>query len=176
MKKVTLFTVVALFISLGILSGCTDTNTVVYDDDIFYQEWIVPSVDSVVGPVDEALDAYEMNDRCPLGAAAGYGVPVPLDPDLTARLLGFARSEQVCSWFDKNGCLNPKFSIEYCSTAILRRKSASCLLIFRITCFSTCLIPYFFLRALHSRSAVTTSSGLEFNARLSLTPHFVEEN
>lgn len=33
--------------------------------------------------------AYELNDRCPLGAAAGYGVPLPLDRELTARLLGF---------------------------------------------------------------------------------------
>jgi argininosuccinate lyase len=35
--------------------------------------------------------AYALNDRCPLGAAAGYGVPLPLDRALTARLLGFSR-------------------------------------------------------------------------------------
>jgi argininosuccinate lyase len=34
--------------------------------------------------------AYALNDRCPLGAAAGYGVPLPIDRRLTARLLGFA--------------------------------------------------------------------------------------
>jgi argininosuccinate lyase len=34
--------------------------------------------------------AYTYNDRCPLGSAAGYGVPLPLDRALTARLLGFA--------------------------------------------------------------------------------------
>ncbi len=34
--------------------------------------------------------AYEYADRCPLGSAAGYGVPLPLDRDLTSRLLGFA--------------------------------------------------------------------------------------
>jgi argininosuccinate lyase len=33
--------------------------------------------------------AYAYNDRCPLGSAAGYGVPLPLDRKLTARLLGF---------------------------------------------------------------------------------------
>lgn len=38
-----------------------------------------------------ALDAaYVYSDRCPLGAAAGYGVPLPIDRELTARLLGFA--------------------------------------------------------------------------------------
>ena len=35
--------------------------------------------------------AYAMNDLCPLGSAAGYGVPLPLDRKLTSSLLGFAR-------------------------------------------------------------------------------------
>lgn len=34
--------------------------------------------------------AYTYNDRCPLGSAAGYGVPLLLDRALTARLLGFS--------------------------------------------------------------------------------------
>lgn len=32
-------------------------------------------------------------DRCPLGSAAGYGSPLPLDRELAARLLGFSRAE-----------------------------------------------------------------------------------
>ena len=39
-----------------------------------------------------ALDAaYALNDLCPLGSAAGYGVPLPLDRRLVSDLLGFAR-------------------------------------------------------------------------------------
>ena len=34
--------------------------------------------------------AYDVNNRCPLGSAAGYGVGLPIDRVLTARLLGFA--------------------------------------------------------------------------------------
>ncbi|NLL83394.1 MAG: argininosuccinate lyase, partial [Lentisphaerae bacterium] len=34
--------------------------------------------------------AYTYNDRSPLGSAAGYGVPLPLDRNLTAHLLGFS--------------------------------------------------------------------------------------
>jgi argininosuccinate lyase len=34
--------------------------------------------------------AYTYNDRCPLGSAAGYGVPIPVDRELTAKLLGFS--------------------------------------------------------------------------------------
>jgi argininosuccinate lyase len=35
--------------------------------------------------------AYDLNDQCPLGSAAGYGVPVPIDRPLTSALLGFSR-------------------------------------------------------------------------------------
>ena len=35
--------------------------------------------------------AYSMNDLCPLGSAAGYGVPLPLDRKLVSDLLGFSR-------------------------------------------------------------------------------------
>ncbi len=34
--------------------------------------------------------AYRMNDTCPLGAAAGFGVNLDLDRELTAELLGFS--------------------------------------------------------------------------------------
>ncbi len=36
--------------------------------------------------------AYELNDQSPLGSAAAYGVPLPLDRAYVARLLGFARA------------------------------------------------------------------------------------
>ena len=40
----------------------------------------------------EALPAlWDRLDRCPLGAAAGFGPPIPLDRALSARLLGFSR-------------------------------------------------------------------------------------
>jgi len=34
---------------------------------------------------------YARLDRCPLGAAAGFGVPLPIDREHTARLLGFSQ-------------------------------------------------------------------------------------
>lgn len=36
-------------------------------------------------------NGYRLCDQSPLGAAASYGVPLPLDRELTARLLGFSR-------------------------------------------------------------------------------------
>jgi len=35
--------------------------------------------------------AYALNDQCPLGSAASYGVPLPIDRQFTSDLLGFAR-------------------------------------------------------------------------------------
>ncbi|MGA2079138.1 MAG: argininosuccinate lyase [Holophaga sp.] len=43
----------------------------------------------------EALPAlWDRLDRCPLGAAAGFGPPVPLDRERTAGLLGFSRVQR----------------------------------------------------------------------------------
>lgn len=42
--------------------------------------------------------AYRQNDRCPLGAAAGYGVPLPLDRTLAAKLLGFSGVQMSTLW------------------------------------------------------------------------------
>ncbi|NKB23002.1 MAG: argininosuccinate lyase [Kiritimatiellae bacterium] len=37
------------------------------------------------------INAYEFNDQSPLGSAAGYGVPLPIDRELVSHLLGFSR-------------------------------------------------------------------------------------
>ncbi len=37
--------------------------------------------------------AYRLNDRSPLGSAASYGTPLPLDREMTARLLGFSEPQ-----------------------------------------------------------------------------------
>jgi argininosuccinate lyase len=48
-----------------------------------YAEGILDTIESI-DPV------WRPVDRCPLGSAAGYGVPLPLDREVTARALGFA--------------------------------------------------------------------------------------
>jgi argininosuccinate lyase len=52
--------------------------------------WASAHAESLIDDLALLQGAYAWNDRCPLGSAAGYGVPLAIDRALTARLLGFA--------------------------------------------------------------------------------------
>lgn len=51
--------------------------------------WASAHAESLLDDIQLLLTAYRLNNRCPLGAAAGYGVPLPLDREMTSRLLAF---------------------------------------------------------------------------------------
>lgn len=51
--------------------------------------WATAWAESLLDDLFMVDAAYRLNDRCPLGSAASYGVPLPIDRKLTARLLGF---------------------------------------------------------------------------------------
>lgn len=53
--------------------------------------WAAGHAEGLEEDVEALLDAYRACDRCPLGSAAGFGVPVALDRRRTAELLGFER-------------------------------------------------------------------------------------
>ena len=53
--------------------------------------WATGHAEMILDQVEVFESAYRLNDLCPLGSAAGYGVPLPLDRDRTSRLLGFRR-------------------------------------------------------------------------------------
>ena len=53
--------------------------------------WASGHAEMILDQVANLEAAYRMNDLCPLGSAAGYGVPLPLDRRLTSDLLGFSR-------------------------------------------------------------------------------------
>ena len=52
--------------------------------------WASAHAESLLDDMALAMSAYDFNDRCPLGSAAGYGVPLPIDRQLTSDLLGFS--------------------------------------------------------------------------------------
>ena len=51
--------------------------------------WSMAYVESLLDDLKLLRAAYGINDQNPLGSAAGYGVPLDLDRDMTTRLLGF---------------------------------------------------------------------------------------
>ncbi len=53
--------------------------------------WAAAWGEGLLDDLDLLTGAYALNDQCPLGAAASYGAPLPLDRLRTASLLGFRR-------------------------------------------------------------------------------------
>ncbi|MCF7818505.1 MAG: argininosuccinate lyase [Kiritimatiellales bacterium] len=53
--------------------------------------WATAHAESLLDDCVLLVNAYEMNDQCPPGSAASYGVPLPIDRQLTSDLLGFSR-------------------------------------------------------------------------------------
>ncbi len=51
--------------------------------------WLAAFAEELLDDMDILKTAYDLGNRCPLGSAASYGTPLPLDRELTARLLGF---------------------------------------------------------------------------------------
>lgn len=81
--------------------------------------WIGSFAESLLEDLEFIEAGYELVDENPLGAAAGYGVPLAIDRELTTRLLGFSQLQ-------KNGLavMNSRGKIEFAVLATL-----SCVLI-----------------------------------------------
>lgn len=57
-------------------------------------QWLHAQVEAAIEQIDATFDLLRRLDSCPLGSGAGFGVPLPLDREYTARLLGFARPQR----------------------------------------------------------------------------------
>ncbi|NLB65127.1 MAG: argininosuccinate lyase [Lentisphaerae bacterium] len=53
--------------------------------------WASAWVEGLLDDLELLQAAYAQNNRCPLGSAAGYGVPLAIDRQLVSDLLGFSR-------------------------------------------------------------------------------------
>lgn len=53
--------------------------------------WATAHAESLLDDCFMLLNAFDLNDQCPLGSAASYGVPLPIDRQMTSDLLGFSR-------------------------------------------------------------------------------------
>jgi argininosuccinate lyase len=53
--------------------------------------WAGSLAEALLDDLKVLNNAYEINDQCPLGSAAGYGVPFAIDRQHTSDLLGFSK-------------------------------------------------------------------------------------
>jgi len=53
--------------------------------------WASAHAESLLDDIILLITAYELNDQCPLGSAASYGVPLPIDRQMVSDLLGFSQ-------------------------------------------------------------------------------------
>ena len=58
--------------------------------------WATGHAEMVLDQLENLEAAYRLADANPLGSAAGYGVPLPLDRQRTTKLLGFSRTIHNC--------------------------------------------------------------------------------
>ena len=58
--------------------------------------WATGHAEMIADQVENLEAAYRLADLNPLGSAAGYGVPLPLDRQRTTELMGFSRTLHNC--------------------------------------------------------------------------------
>jgi len=56
--------------------------------------WSVAFAEGLLEELEALQAVHRRLDRCPLGSAAGFGVPLPIDRHLTATLLGFSKVQR----------------------------------------------------------------------------------
>ncbi|NOK19036.1 argininosuccinate lyase [Corallococcus carmarthensis] len=56
--------------------------------------WGMAFAEGLLEELEALKGVWGRLDRCPLGAAAGFGVPLPIDREYVARLLGFSRVQR----------------------------------------------------------------------------------
>ncbi len=69
--------------------------------------WANAFVEGLLDDVSVLHSIYNLNDQSPLGSAAGYGVPLPLDREYSAELLGFKKVQSNSVY-----CQNSRGKIE----------------------------------------------------------------
>ena len=56
--------------------------------------WAAAFAEGLLEELEALQSVYQRLDRCPLGSAAGFGVPLPINRELTAQLLGFSKVQR----------------------------------------------------------------------------------
>ncbi len=69
--------------------------------------WIGSFIDAFEDDLMQLDAVYKLNDQSPLGSAAGYGLPIKLEKEYTAKLMGFSKVQENPIY-----CQNSRLKIE----------------------------------------------------------------
>ena len=104
--------------------------------------WLQAFIEHSLELTREGLQLIENLDYNPLGAAAGFGVPLPLNRELTAKLLGFSHVQRsVVDVQNSRGRFETKFLRWGTDISALFEKLASDLLLFSMREFGFFKLP-----------------------------------
>ncbi|MDX2198216.1 MAG: argininosuccinate lyase [Phycisphaerae bacterium] len=105
-------------------------------------QWLHASVEAALDLIRAAAHLHERLDSCPLGTGAGFGVPLPLDREFTAKLLGFSRIQR-CAIDVQNsrGRLELLVVRHACEIGAMLEKLASDLLLYSTAEFGFVRLP-----------------------------------
>lgn len=93
--------------------------------------WASSFVEEIIDNIRLFESIYEINDMSPLGSGAGYGVPIPVDREYTAEILGFSRVQSNSLYCQNSrGRIEMKITYWLMDTAGIMKRMASDLLLF----------------------------------------------
>lgn len=104
--------------------------------------WLHAFAEGTLDLLRQGFRLLDVLDECPLGSAAGFGVPLPLDRAMTARLLGFARPQRsVVDVQNSRGRHEGRFLAWACEIASVLEKFACDVSLFLTREFGFLMLP-----------------------------------
>ena len=104
--------------------------------------WATAFAEGLLDDLQLLQTAYELNNRSPLGSAAGYGVPLPIDRAFTSKALGFsAPVHNVAYAVNARGKLESTILFACSQTMITLSRSAQDLMLYTMPEFGYFTLP-----------------------------------
>lgn len=104
--------------------------------------WAAAWAEDLLDDAAMLLDAAALADQCPLGSAASYGVPLPIDRARTAALLGFSRPTHTVLYANHSRGKIEAAALHACAqTMITLSRMAQDLILFSMPEFGYFVLP-----------------------------------
>ncbi|MFH1624041.1 MAG: argininosuccinate lyase [Pseudomonadota bacterium] len=104
--------------------------------------WASALLESLLDDSILTRTAYKLNNQCPLGSAASYGVPLDIDRQLTSDLLGFEKVQNNVLYANNSrGKIESIILSSLCQVMLDLSKLASDLILFSIREFNYFTLP-----------------------------------